>query len=145
MKVVLDTNVLFQAFHSNKGASYIIFNLIREEKIKILLSSPVLLEYEEILLRKKKLLSLNEKEIQIIISYIAMISKKIIPHFLWRPNLRDEDDNIFIELAVNGNADWLITNNISDFSKNMELLFHNLKIVTPFQFLQYWSKYENKS
>ena len=31
--------------------------------------------------------------------------------FLWRPNLPDESDNHLIELAVAGNAEWIITNN----------------------------------
>ena len=60
------------------------------------------------------------------------------------PNLQDEDDNIFVELALNGNADWVITQNISDFKNNAELKFYDLKIDTSSNFLKYWRKKNEK-
>ena len=44
-------------------------------------------------------------------------------------------DNFLIELAVAGNADFLVTNNIKDF-KNMQLKFPGIQIVTPEQLLR---------
>ncbi|MBI4651099.1 PIN domain-containing protein [Candidatus Desantisbacteria bacterium] len=76
--------------------------------------------------------------------YFAYIGKKITPHYLWRPNLQDEDDNIFIELALNGNAGWLITQNVGDFKNNPELKFYDFKIDTPSNFLKYWRKKNEK-
>jgi len=35
--------------------------------------------------------------------------------FLWRPSLRDPDDDMVLETAVNGHADALVTFNIRDF------------------------------
>jgi predicted nucleic acid-binding protein len=37
--------------------------------------------------------------------------------FLWRPALRDPDDDIVLEAAVNGQADAIVTFNIRDFDK----------------------------
>ena len=34
--------------------------------------------------------------------------------YLWRPNLRDESDNHLVELAVAGNAAWIVTGNERD-------------------------------
>ncbi len=56
-------------------------------------------------------------------------------HYLWRPNIKDEGDNFLIELAVAGNANYLITNNIGDF-KNTQLKFPSIQIVTTEQFLR---------
>ena len=54
----------------------------------------------------------------------------------WRPNIKDEDDNFFIiELAVAGNAKYVITNNIGDF-QNMQLKFPSIQILTPEQLLR---------
>jgi predicted nucleic acid-binding protein len=36
-------------------------------------------------------------------------------HYLWRPQLRDPDDEMVLEVAVNGRADVLVTFNVSDY------------------------------
>ena len=49
--------------------------------------------------------------------------------FLWRPNLPDESDNHLIELAIAGNAEWIITGNAGDIAAG-ELVFDSFRIVT---------------
>ena len=144
MKIVLDTNVLFQAIHSEKGASHKILPLIRSGELTLLISTAVITEYEEVLKRNSRELNLTKKNVDDLLVYFAYIGKRIIPHYLWRPNLQDEDDNIFVELALNGNADWLITQNISDFRNNAELKSYDLKIDTPSNFMKYWRKKNEK-
>lgn len=36
--------------------------------------------------------------------------------FLWRPLLPDIDDDVVLETAVNGRADWIVTFNRRDFT-----------------------------
>ncbi len=55
--------------------------------------------------------------------------------YLWRPNLTDEADNHVLELAAAGNARWIVTNNIRDFSKG-ELRFPDIQIATPSKLLR---------
>ena len=50
--------------------------------------------------------------------------------YLWRPNLRDEADNHLVELAVAGNAAWIVTGNKRDVAAG-ELLFDGFRVVTP--------------
>ena len=40
-----------------------------------------------------------------------------------RPNLRDENDNMFVDLAFASNCQFLVTSNVSDFLQNSELKF----------------------
>ena len=54
-----------------------------------------------------------------------------------RPNLKDEKDNMIVELAVTSQSDYLITSNIRDF-KNAELKFEQLRIITPGEFVKRW-------
>lgn len=55
-------------------------------------------------------------------------------YYLWRPNLKDEDDNHVLELAVAGNAKAIVTKNTKDF-KNGQLFFPNIHILKPEQLL----------
>ena len=99
MIVTIDTNVLVQALFNNKGASYFILNLVYERKINLALSLPVFCEYEDVLNRDRilKLIGLNQLEISDVLTLIFYFSEKHKIFFLFRPNLKDEKDNIFIE------------------------------------------------
>ena len=55
-------------------------------------------------------------------------------YYLWRPNLRDEADNHLVELALAGNARWVVTGNKADL-RSGELLFPELSVVTATEFL----------
>ena len=139
MIITLDTNVLYQALYSDLGASFFILEKIRKRKIKLALSLPVFYEYEEVLKRKESLKSfnLNIEDIDKVLRLLAYVGKVYEPYFLLRSNLRDESDNIFIELAITSQSEFLITNNIKHFM-NSELKYDNLKIVTPGDFVKYW-------
>jgi predicted nucleic acid-binding protein len=36
-------------------------------------------------------------------------------HFRWRPQVRDPNDEMVLETAINGQADALVTYNLADF------------------------------
>ena len=147
MKVVLDTNVLLQSLRSNNGASFFILELIRESKLNIALSIPVFNEYEDVLKRPEILKDLNLKknDIDKILTFLAYIGKSYNTYYLFRPNLQDENDNIFIELAIASNSKYIITNNIKDFTRNNELRFDSIKIQTPSEFVKNWRKKNEKN
>lgn len=51
-------------------------------------------------------------------------------YFAWRPNLQDEAENHIMELAVAGDAQAVVTNNVGDF-RSAELNFPGILILTP--------------
>jgi len=106
--------------------------------VKYELTIPVFNEYKDVLLRKKSLndLKLNEKDIKSVLKFIAYIGLPYNIYFLLRPNLRDEDDNIFVELTFVSNSNFLVTSNIRDFKKSK--LKFNFDIITPGEFVKYW-------
>jgi putative PIN family toxin of toxin-antitoxin system len=142
MLVVLDTNVLFQALHSSDGASFFILGLIRAQKVKVALSMKVFAEYEDVLKRKRslKILGLCEEDINAVLTFIAFIGRPFETYFLFRPNLMDEDDNIFVELAIASSAKYLITSNVRDFTRKAELKFSDYQVITPTDFVRKWRK-----
>ncbi len=142
MLITIDTNVLYQALRSNSGASFQIMQLVRSGSCRMALSQPVFTEYQDVLTRKNSLeaFELTRRDIQKVLRYIAYSGKKFDPHFLFRPNLKDENDNMFIELAIASQSRYLVTSNTKDFVSG-ELLLNNFLLLTPGQFLKNWRKF----
>ena len=139
MLVTLDTNVLYQSLYSNLGASHFILQKVGSGEIQIAISVPVFNEYEDVLTRDSSLknFELDKKDVEKFLRFIAYIGRAYNTYFLFRPNLTDEADNMFIELAVTSGSDYIVTNNIKDF-KNAELKFDGLGIITPSEFVKKW-------
>jgi putative PIN family toxin of toxin-antitoxin system len=143
MKVVLDTSVLYQALYSASGASHAILQLVRTGDIKLALSIPVFEEYCDVLLRKSSLeaFALTSLDVHHFLDFIAMIGVKTDIRYLLRPNLRDENDNIFMELAFASDAHYVITRNTRDFTYKPELKLEAIEIITPAAFMGLWRKW----
>ncbi|RUM69086.1 MAG: putative toxin-antitoxin system toxin component, PIN family [Sulfurovum sp.] len=138
MKIVIDTNVIFAALYSSKGASHkFLIWLFESQKKYSVLSNTLVLEYVDVLTRSKnmKLYShLNKSDIEHFIDDICAISYHQKIHFLWRPFLKDANDDMVLEIAVNSGAKAIITFNLKDF-KGVKEKF-DIDIITPKIFLQ---------
>lgn len=106
-RIVFDTNVLVSALMFPRSVPRQAFNLAYSTG-KILASTATTLELEEVLSRKKfeKYFSMEER-IQFVARFFAdaeiiEIKEKITA-------CRDRKDDKFLELAVNGKADYIIT------------------------------------
>ena len=132
--------MVFQALHSQDGASFFIVGLVRSQKIKLALSMKVFAEYEAVLKRKKnlKLMNLVDEDVEKFLAFLAYMGRPFETYFLFRPNLRDEDDNIFVELAMASNTKFLITSNVRDFKRNAQLKIMDFEVVTPAEFAKMW-------
>ena len=86
---------------SRKGASHLILRKVREKQIRIALSVPLFNEYQDVLKRKKSLqdFGLQIDDINKFLRFIAYIGETYQTYFLFRPNLRDEKDNMVVETA----------------------------------------------
>ncbi|TGL21506.1 putative toxin-antitoxin system toxin component, PIN family [Leptospira levettii] len=140
MRVTIDTNVIYQAIRDSRGASHFILNLVENRKIELALSTPVFVEYSDVLLRDKSILdlALSKKEINLVLDFLAYVATPFSINYLLRPNLGDENDNLFVELAFASNSRYLITSNIKDFNENKDLKFDSFKVITPTDFAKFW-------
>lgn len=139
MIVTLDTNVILAALLSQAGASHLILNLIIEEKLSIALSTPVVLEYDEVLNRKEilKQLKISGSQIEDVLDLLVLLADKYSIYYRLRPNLLDENDNLFVECAFTSNSHYLITSNIRDFKRG-ELKSYPFNVITPGDFYHLW-------
>ena len=140
MRVVIDTSVMFQALMSSGGASHEILRMVRHAELQMAISLPVFEEYCDVLTRDSSLnqFSLNSAEVQKILDFVALVAAKTDIRYLLRPNLQDENDNIFAELAFASGAQFLITRNVKDFKNNAELILDSFEVVNPHDFLVKW-------
>jgi len=72
-----------------------------------LITTEILLEYEEQLKSRYSSYSINEKLIKIIEKQNTDL---VIPDFKWNLISADPDDNKFVDCAVAANADFIVTN-----------------------------------
>jgi len=136
MKVVLDTNVLVAGLLSSTGASYQILKHIPEGKIRYLISVTLFLEYEAVLKRKAFLnkAELTATDIDQFLNMLVKHGARTEIYYLWRPQLRDPNDDMVLELAVSGGAEAIVTFNEKDFTK-VESLF-GIQIMMPSQYFK---------
>jgi putative PIN family toxin of toxin-antitoxin system len=116
---VLDTDVLVAAFRSDRGASRQLLLGALECRFELLLSVPLIIEYEAVLVRPEHLAAcgLSAGEVQRVLDDLASVAKQVRLVFRWRPKLSDPNDDMVLETAVNGNADAIVTFNRRDFEK----------------------------
>ena len=116
LAVVLDTNVFISALRSKRGASHQVLRLVGKGKFEIELSVPLVLEYEATAKRQSRQLGLSHADIDNILDFVCRVGRHHAIHFLWRPQLRDPGDDMVLELAVEAEAEFIVTFNIRDFS-----------------------------
>jgi putative PIN family toxin of toxin-antitoxin system len=114
---VLDTDVLVAAFRSAAGASRRVLGAALDHRFELLLSVPLMFEYEAVLSRPEHLAAsgASVQDASDVLDGLAAVGKHVRLVFRWRPTLRDPDDDMVLETAINGQASAIITFNERDF------------------------------
>jgi predicted nucleic acid-binding protein len=95
------------------------------------------LEYEDVMGRLKlfQRSSLSKVERQQLLEAFLSVCEWVHVYYGWRPNLADEGDNHLMELAVAAGAQWIVTNNVTDFQR-ADLWFPQIGIIRPGEFIR---------
>ena len=59
--------------------------------------------------------ALSEQDIRDLVDYVCEVAIHQEIFFLWRPFLRDANNDLVLELAVSARCDAVVTHNIRDF------------------------------
>jgi putative PIN family toxin of toxin-antitoxin system len=129
-RIILDTNVLFSALRSRLGVSFRILSMVGQSRFSLQVSAPLIAEYEAVL--KRGQLALADGQIDDVIDFLCAHSEHHKIFYLWRPVLKDPDDDFLLELAVKSQAS-IVTWNVADFKKADTL---GVRVITPKQLLQ---------
>lgn len=130
---VFDTNVLYAALRSRRGASRRLLEHVFEGELTLHLTVPLLLEYEEVLVRERDAIGVQYRDIVIVLAALAEAGTWHEVHYLWRPFVNDPDDAHVLEAATAASCPNLVTFNTKDFSEAPRL---GIDVLTPSQFLQ---------
>jgi putative PIN family toxin of toxin-antitoxin system len=116
---VLDTDVVIAAMRSPAGASAAILRATRQGLATLLLSVPLALEYEAVCRESDHRIAagLSESQVNVFVNGVIAMAEPVETHFLWRPQLRDPNDEMVLEVAVNGRTDALVTFNVRDYGE----------------------------
>lgn len=130
-RLVLDTNVLITALCNQNGASHLLIRWVLTNKITLLASPALWLEYEAVLKRPEIRLrhGISLENLDIVLDTLAAHVEPVQLNYLWRPQLRDANDEMVLETALNGSADALVTFNTKDFADAAARFA--LKLITP--------------
>jgi putative PIN family toxin of toxin-antitoxin system len=133
-KVVLDTKVLVAGLRSRRGASFELLSRIgASEDFEINLSVPLVREYEDVLKRNAQLGHLHAADVDDVLDFLCAVGNSQEIFLLWRPVLRDPDDDMILELAVQAGCSYIVTHNVSDFHGCERF---GIQAVTPRDFLE---------
>lgn len=115
---VLDTDVMVAALRSDRGASRQLLLAALNRQFELLLSVPLMLEYEAVLTRSQHLAAcgLSSDDVGHVLDDLAVVATPVRLAFRWRPRLADPDDDMVLETAINGRARAIVTFNQRDFA-----------------------------
>ena len=107
--------------------------MLPSSKFEIALTVALYTEWQSVLTRPEHLPPGATAEAAIgFLRYLASIAHLQDVHFLWRPFLRDPDDDMVLECAVASSSQYIVTHNVKDFKRAPEL---KVNAITPAEFL----------
>jgi putative PIN family toxin of toxin-antitoxin system len=135
LRLVLDTSVMVAALRGTRGASRALLARALAGNFVLLMSVPLMMEYEAVLTRAEHLAAAGASpaDVEAILDGLASVIEPVRLAYLWRPMLTDAQDDMVLETAVNGRADWLVTLNLRHFEQRA-LLF-GVEVLSPGQAL----------
>ena len=117
MRVILDTNVLVAALRSDMGASYALVSQLPSERFQMALTVPLYPQYQDVLTRPEHMTGASTRDdIFNFLRYLCSLAHRQRVFFLWRPWLKDPQDDMVLEAAVASQSRYIITHNLRHFT-----------------------------
>jgi predicted nucleic acid-binding protein len=130
LRVVIDTNVVFEGLTKQGGASGLIVDAWLARLVVVCVSNALAYEYDDVLSRK--LAPERWVLLKPLLGKLLSIAEHTIIYFSWRPTSPDPGDDLAIDCAMNAGA-IIVTSNIKDFRSARDSL--GLRVMTPVEFV----------
>lgn len=140
MRIVFDTAALISAIRSNTGAAAEIVRLAILRKLTLLLDYKLACEYRDVALRPEHIAASGRRseEVESVLDALESIAAPVFVTTKHRPLSQDKNDDMVLDVAINGRADIVVTNNVKDFAPAAAAF--GIGVQTPRQFLTEFRK-----
>lgn len=119
---------------SQNGASQQLLRMLPSPKFTPALSLSFYVEWQAVLTRPEHMPpGATNEQMHSFLRYLASLCHLQDIHYLWRPFLRDPNDDMVLECAVASGCPYLVTHNVRDFQHSHEL---GVQAIRPGPFLQ---------
>jgi predicted nucleic acid-binding protein len=135
MRVVIDTNVLFEGLTRQGGATGLIVDAWLSGLLEVYVSNALAYEYIDVLSRK--LSDSRWSKLQLVLGTLLKTAHFTPIYYSWRPISPDAGDDLVVDCAMNAGA-IVITANLKDFRQAEESL--GLQVMTPIELVIYLAK-----
>jgi len=135
MRVVIDTNVLFEGLTRQGGATGLIVDAWLSGLLEVYVSNALAYEYIDVLSRK--LFDSRWSKLQLVLGTLLKTAHFTPIYYSWRPISPDAGDDLVVDCAMNAGA-IVITANLKDFRQAEESL--GLQVMTPIELIIYLAK-----
>lgn len=131
----MDTSVLITGLRSRLGASAEVVRLMLTGQVRLLLSLSLALEYRDVALRPDHLKASGRtlQETEKLLLQLEAVAEPVEIDQTFRPLSRDPGDDLVLDLAINGLADVIVTNNIRDL--RVPAAAYGIPVMAPGEFL----------
>ncbi len=135
MRVVIDTNVMVSGILNPHGPPGRIVSGVMSEAITVLHDERILSEYREVLLRPA--FGFPRSDVEVLLGFVESAGEHVSAEPLSLV-LPDPNDLPFLEVAIRGGAEALITGNIKHFRPRRGQ--YGVPVTTPADFLRHYGK-----
>lgn len=129
MIIVLDTNVLVSSQLQPRGKPAAVLRLLLTGQVRLVYDNRILAEYREVLQRPK--FPFTVEQIETVLDFFEKDGILVLGVPLAK-SLPDPDDEPFLEAAIGGNVDALVTGNKRHFPASAT---GPVKVLSPAEFL----------
>ena len=136
LNLVIDTNIFLVSIAKNFRYRWI-YDALLNGKFNLLISTEILLEYEELFQIKYGVKYSSDKFVEFLLNKNVLL---ISPSFRWQTIYTDLDDNKFVDCAIAGNADFIISND-ADFKILKTIDFPKVNVLTLDEFETSFKEY----
>jgi putative PIN family toxin of toxin-antitoxin system len=115
--VVLDTSVLIAALRSSTGAAAEVVRLTLLQELTILMDYKLSCEYRAAALRSEHLAisGKTREETELLLDMLEAVAEPVMVIVRHRPFSPDANDDMVLDVAINGSADAIVSNNTRHF------------------------------
>jgi putative PIN family toxin of toxin-antitoxin system len=130
LRIVLDTNVLVSGLLSPFGPPGEIVRMVSSGAVSLCIDARILSEYEEVLARPR--FAFEPDAVAALLDYIDVRGETVASGPL-AVRLPDPDDEPFLEVAVAGKVDALVTGNLAHFPQGA---LGGASVLAPAEFIE---------